>query len=96
MIGRLREAGEMDDQGIEARPALGSEDSGDRPVVGGIRAEAVDRLGRKGDQPAGPKEIRGLAYDRLIRGNDGSLNLGNRRFRHGGAVQPGSSSRKGA
>ncbi len=36
-----------------ARPALEREDAGDRGVVVGARAEAVDRLGRKGDQLAG-------------------------------------------
>ena len=41
------EVGDMDDQRIEARPALGLVDSGDRCGVGGVGGEAVDGLGRR-------------------------------------------------
>ena len=42
----------MRDQRIEARAALGRIEPRDRFAVGGVGAEAVDRLGRKRDQPA--------------------------------------------
>ena len=38
--------------GLNARPALGGEDARDRAVVAGVAAEAVDGLGREGDQLA--------------------------------------------
>ena len=50
----------VDDQRVEPRPALGREDRGDRAVVGRERAEAVDGLGRKGDQPARAQRTRRL------------------------------------
>ena len=52
----------MHDQRIEAGPALGGEDRGDRAVIGGVAAQAIDRLGRKGDQLAGAQRPRRLAY----------------------------------
>ena len=42
----------MDDQRVEGRPALGGEDRRDRAVVAGVGAEAVDGLGREGDERA--------------------------------------------
>ena len=48
------------DQRIERRPALGLVDARDRPPGGRIGAEAVDRLGRERDQPAGGKDVRRL------------------------------------
>ena len=48
------------------RPALGGEDRGDGFPVRRIRAEAVDRLGRKRDQPA-------VAQDRGGRGDGGRI-----------------------
>ncbi len=50
----------MSDQGIEFRPAFGVEDGGDRALVGGVTAQAIDSLGREGDQPAGAQEARGF------------------------------------
>ena len=47
----------MDDQWVEARPALRSKDRGDGAVAGGVGAEPVDRLGRKRDQPAGTQQF---------------------------------------
>ena len=44
------EAGNMQDQRVEARPPLGGEDRGDGPLVGCVGAEPIDRLGRKGDE----------------------------------------------
>ncbi len=66
-LGRLVPVGEragglairdVDDQGVEARPALGREDRGDRALVGRDPAQAVDRLGREGDQAAAVKGLR--------------------------------------
>ena len=45
----------MGDQRIECRPALGLVEARDGAAVGGVGAEAVDGLGRKGDEPAGGK-----------------------------------------
>ena len=53
----------MGDQRVEARPALGLEDARDRARVGGVGAQAVDRLGRKRHELAAPQ--------RLGRGGDG-------------------------
>jgi len=49
---RIFERGHMDDQRVEARPALGGEDLGDRLIAGCVGAQAIDGLGRKGDEPA--------------------------------------------
>ena len=46
------ERGDMGDQRIEARPALGGIDPRDRGRRGGVGAEPIDGLGRKGDEPA--------------------------------------------
>ena len=43
----------MGDQRIECGPALGLVKPRDRLAVGGVGAEAVNGLGRKGDQAAG-------------------------------------------
>ena len=51
---------DMGDQRIEARSALGAINAGDRARVGGERAKAVNRLGRKSDQPAGAQNRRRL------------------------------------
>jgi hypothetical protein len=58
----------MHDERIEARPALGGEDRGDRAVAGGIAAEAIDGLGRERDQLAlaqGAGGVADLAQGRL-------------------------------
>ncbi len=44
--------GDVDDQRIEPRPALGGEDGGDRGRVGRVGGEAIDGLGRQRDDPA--------------------------------------------
>ena len=54
---------DMDDQRVEAWPALGRENLGDGALVGRIAAEPIDGLGRKGDEPAGAQQ-RGGAGDR--------------------------------
>jgi hypothetical protein len=53
------------DQRVEAGPAFGGEDRGDRPIVGRDGAEPIDRLCRKGDQPPGAQRLRG-ALDILL------------------------------
>ena len=65
---RLRLAGieHVADQRIELRPALGLEDRRDRALVGGVAAQAVDRLGREGDELALAQQPRRLG-DRLRR-----------------------------
>ena len=47
---RRRKIGDMGDQRIEARAALGGVNFGDRARRGGVGAKAVDGLGRKGDE----------------------------------------------
>ena len=59
----------MHDQWVEARPALGGEDSGDGALVGRVGAEAVDRLGRERDELAAAQQ-RGGAVDCLESGGD--------------------------
>jgi hypothetical protein len=62
----------MGDQRIEGRPALRLVDAGDRGRIGGIGAEAVDRLGRECDQPALGQDT----HCRRHRGLAGGQNLG--------------------
>ena len=42
----------MGDERVEGGPALGGIDAGHRLAIGGVGAEAVDGLGREGDEPA--------------------------------------------
>ena len=73
---RGRRVGDMGDQRIERRPALGGVDRGDGAVVGRVGGEAVDRLGRHRDEAAGV-EARGGFGDRLrIGGREAGLTLG--------------------
>ncbi len=60
----------MDDQRVEARPVLGREDAGHRPVVGGVGAQAVDGLGREGDQAAGAQQLARGGVGRAVRWQD--------------------------
>ena len=55
---RRRGIGDMRDQRVEGRPALGGVEPGDGLAIAGIGAEAVDGLGRKRDQPAWPQAAR--------------------------------------
>ena len=55
--GRVVDRGDVNDQRVEARPALGLEQPGDRAIVAGIGAEPIDRLGRKRDQRAAFQQI---------------------------------------
>ena len=54
----------MRDQRVEARPALGGIKPRDRLAVGGIGAEAVDRLGRERDEAARGQDAR-RGFDRI-------------------------------
>ena len=54
------ERSQMSNQRIEARPPLGLVDAGDRSAIGGIGAQAIDRFGGKGDQPALGQDAPGL------------------------------------
>ena len=54
------------DQRIEPRPSLGLEDRRDRALVGGVGAQAIDRLGREGDEVAAAQQPCRLG-DRLCR-----------------------------
>ena len=58
----------MDDEWIETGPALGFEHFGDRPTVGRIRAQPVNRLGWKGDQCAACQKSGGFVNIRLLSG----------------------------
>ena len=62
---RRREVRHMRDQRVEARPPLGGVDPGDRARVGRVGAEAVDRLGREGDEAAVAQQARRLGDIRL-------------------------------
>jgi len=73
--GGLFDGRHMDDQRVEARPALGGEDRGHRPVVGGVAAQAIDGFGGEGDQPSGPQQ--------LSAGGDIFGSSGNNRHRKG-------------
>ena len=70
------EVGQVEDEGIEARAVLGGEDCGDGAVIGGVRAEAIDRLGGKGHEPAGAKRFgRGRDVLRRRREDGGGCRL---------------------
>ena len=67
-----REIGDMDDQRIEIRPALGAVDRRDRRVAVGPRGEAIDRLGRHA-RPGRPRAgLRAACGDSRRVGGDGS------------------------
>ena len=62
------EIADMGDQRIEGGAALGLIKPGDRGRVGGVGAEAVDRLGRERDQPALGQAAAGLGHGSLAGG----------------------------
>ena len=59
--------GDVGDQRIEGRPALGRVEPRHGLAVGGVGAEPVDRLGRKRDEAAGREAARRLARSRRRR-----------------------------
>ena len=65
----------MDDERVEARPAFRLEHGGDGAIVGRIGAEAVNRLGREGDEPARAEEA-GRFGDRRGHGRPQAMNQG--------------------
>jgi hypothetical protein len=67
------EVGHMRDQRIERRAPLGHIKTGHRLAIRGIRAEAVDRLGREGDQPTPLKAGRGAGRGGRIGHDHGRL-----------------------
>ena len=75
------QVGDMHDQGIEQRPALGGENRGHRLAVGGVGAQAVNRLGGEGDQAAIAQDARGLGDAFGVGGHGLGLNVD-----HGGAI----------
>jgi hypothetical protein len=52
--------GEVADQRVEMRAALGGEDGGDGAAVGGVGAQAIDGFGAEGDEAAGAEQRRGV------------------------------------
>ena len=62
------EVGHVDDQRVEARPALGGVDARDGFGIGGVGGEAVDGLGRHRDRLAGQHQPRRFG-DRRHRSN---------------------------
>ncbi len=62
MFAGLVRVGDVDDERIEARAPLGGEDRGDGRRVGRVGAEAVHRLGRKGDEAPRAQVLCGGAY----------------------------------
>ena len=52
-----RNPGDVANERIEARTALGREDAGDRLAVGRVGGEPIDGLGRQRDQRAVPKRV---------------------------------------
>ena len=67
---RRIEVADMGDQRIEGRPALGLVKPGDRGRVGGVGAEAINRLGRERDQPAPGKDARRRGHGSLAGGQN--------------------------
>jgi len=78
---RRLDIGDMHDQGIEQRTALGSEDRGHRLAIGGVSAQAIDGFGGEGDKPAGFEDAGGLGDACGVGGGD--FGLGGD---HGGAI----------
>jgi hypothetical protein len=65
--GRVSEPCHMDDDRIGGGPALGIEKTRDRIAIEGVRAEAVDRFGGKGDETAAPQAVGGARNGARVR-----------------------------
>ena len=63
---RVRDVGDMGDERIEGRPALGVVKARDGGPAGRVGAEAVNGLGRKGHEAAGRQHARGIGGRRRI------------------------------
>ena len=59
------EVRDVDDQWVEARPALGFVNACDGRRIRGVGGKSVDRLGRHSDGIAGEDPLRGLG-DRVV------------------------------
>ena len=75
---RGREVGDVDDQRVEAGPALGLVDPRDCLGVGRVGGEAVDRLGRHRDRLAGEDQPRGFGDALVTEGKDPRFASGER------------------
>ena len=62
----FRNIGDMGDERIEGRPALGVVKARDGGPAGRVGAQAVDGLGRKGHEAAGRQHARGIGGRRRI------------------------------
>ena len=62
--------------GLNGRPSLGGVKARHGLAVGGVGAEAVDRLGRKRDQPARGEAARRFRDGVVVRGKDAGRELG--------------------
>jgi hypothetical protein len=59
------DVGDMSDQRVEARTALGLEDRRHGGGARGVRAKAIDGLGRQQHEPTGGERTRRVRYFRL-------------------------------
>jgi len=57
---RRLEVGDVGDQRVEGRAALGGIDGRDGGGIGSVRREAIDGLGRQDDQPTVLQRARGV------------------------------------
>src|ERR1051325_4630575 len=64
---RFLQVGDVHDQGIEQGTSLGGENGGNRLAVGGVGTQAVDSLGREGEEPAIAEGTSGLLYAPMSR-----------------------------
>jgi hypothetical protein len=80
------DVGEVDDEGVVGGTALRGEDPRDGVRVAGVRAEAVDRLGRERDELAGAQRLRRPLQAGVVR--DGE------RARQGGVLLDGGGRRE--
>jgi hypothetical protein len=66
-----RRGGDVDDDGVVGGPPFGGEHARDRSAAGRVGAQAVDGLGRKGDELSLPQQLGGSGNGGGIDGADG-------------------------